>query len=222
MAGRGVVEAEDRVANPRVLMLDKDLLWVPAADPVHFDKAIAGVGPGRAFGLAIARSDPAADIGLIPVAVGGSPILSWQPGATDAATRQMAYDNAITRARAAMQRGELKAILWHQGESDSREPMASAYGARLRTLIAQFRADLGDPELPVLIGQLGHFDGAPWSAAKSRVDSVHRALARELRNVAYVSSEGLQDKGDATHFDARSARELGRRFADAYLSMRRR
>jgi hypothetical protein len=222
MAGRGTVEAQDRVVNPRVLMLDRRGEWVPAIDPVHFDKPIAGVGPARTFGLTVAQADETLEIGLIPAGVGGSPILSWEPGALDAATGTHPYDDALARARVARQSGTLKAILWHQGESDSREPQASAYAGRLRTLIERFRTDLGDPELPFLIGQLGRFERAPWGAAKTRVDSVHRALAAEMKNVAYVSSEGLKDRGDTTHFDSPSARELGRRYAAAYLAMRRR
>ena len=55
MAGRGVVGAEDRVPSPHVWMLDKAGAWVPAVDPVHYDKPIAGVGPGRTFGIELAR-----------------------------------------------------------------------------------------------------------------------------------------------------------------------
>ena len=43
MAGRGVVEPEDTKPHPRVLMLSKDGKWVPAVDPMHFDKPSAGV-----------------------------------------------------------------------------------------------------------------------------------------------------------------------------------
>ena len=45
MAGRGAVTEEDRNPDPRVLMLTRDRAWIPAADPLHFDKPkIAGVG----------------------------------------------------------------------------------------------------------------------------------------------------------------------------------
>ena len=35
MAGRGVVEAQDKVPHPRVFMLNQELAWVPAIDPMH-------------------------------------------------------------------------------------------------------------------------------------------------------------------------------------------
>ena len=142
MAGRGKVEAQDRVVHDRVFMLDRQLMWVPAVDPVHFDKPVAGVGPARSFGISVADADSTAIIGLVPTAVGGSPIASWEPGALDAATRTHPYDDAIIRAREAMRSGTLMAILWHQGESDSHEPASALYEERLRALIERFRTDL--------------------------------------------------------------------------------
>lgn len=84
MAGRGVVEAKDRVAHPRALKFTKENTWAPATDPLHFDKpTIAGVGLGSSFARAMAEASPDATIGLIPCAVGGTPALTleqrWRP-----------------------------------------------------------------------------------------------------------------------------------------------
>ena len=106
MAGRGVVEAQDSVVHPRVLRLDPRMQWVAAVDPLHWDKpALVGVGPGRAFGLALARRDPSARIGLVPAAVGGSPISTWEPAAVDSATRTRPYDDAMARVAVARKAG---------------------------------------------------------------------------------------------------------------------
>jgi len=219
MAGRGVVEAQDRVPNPRVLMLDRTLHWVPATDPVHYDKPIAGVGPGRSFALTLVARDPTVRIGLVPAAVGGSPISSWEPGALDPATKTHPYDDALARARIAMRDGQLRAILWHQGESDAHPGLSERYAEKLPALIARFRGDLNAPELPFIIGELGQFPGKPWDADVRRIDSVHRAIAATVPNVAYVSSDGLRDKGDTLHFDAASQRVFGERYARAYLAL---
>src|SRR5690349_3741379 len=93
MAGRGKVEKEDKTPHPRVLMLNKDDQWVPAIDPLHFDKAIAGVGPGLAFGKAMAEADKDVTIGLIPCAAGGSPIAVWKKDAVWAQTKSKPYDD---------------------------------------------------------------------------------------------------------------------------------
>ncbi|MGI8671521.1 MAG: sialate O-acetylesterase, partial [Luteitalea sp.] len=80
MAGRGKVDAADTAARPSILMLDQARSWVPAVDPMHFDKPVAGVGLGRSFAARVLDVEHAVTVGLIPAAVGGSPIDAWQPG----------------------------------------------------------------------------------------------------------------------------------------------
>lgn len=216
MAGRGKVEPADREPSPRVLMLDKARAWVPAVDPMHFDKPVAGVGLGRSFAARIAEANPGATIGLIPAAAGGSPIQTWQPGGYHDQTKSHPWDDAMARAKVALQAGTLKAILWHQGESDATAALAPGYEARLHDLIARFRSTLDAPDVPFIVGQLGQFTDAPWDDARRTVDAAHRALPGKVRRTAYVSSEGLVHGGDMVHFDTPSLRELGRRYAAAY------
>ena len=220
MAGRGHVEPEDRVPNARVLMLDSAGRWVPAVDPVHFDKPTAGVGPGRAFALALAARDTAAVVGLVPTAVGGTSITSWVPNGYDAATKTHPYDDALRRIAVARTAGAFVAVLWHQGESDSDARGVAEHEARLRELIARLRAATGAPDAPFLIGELGHFADKPWTPERAAVDSIHRLVARTTPHAAYVSSEGLAHRGDTLHFSAPAARELGRRYAAAFFTLR--
>jgi hypothetical protein len=219
MAGRGRVEDMDRAPHPRVWMFDRSSQWTPAIEPMHFDKPIAGVGPGRSFGVALADGNPSLQIGLIPAAVGGSPVTAWEPGVLYKETGAYPWDDAMRRARAALPAGELRAILWHQGESDANAEGAPRYEQRLRGLIQRFRDEFGNPALPFIIGQLGRFEGRPWSSFVEQVDAAHRRVASEVLNVAYVSSEGLRDQGDNLHFSNEAERELGRRYAEAYLAM---
>lgn len=217
MAGRGKVTPQDQKPHPRVLMLNKDRKWVPAADPLHFDKpGIVGVGLGKTFGIEMAADSPDAVIGLIPCAVGGSPISSWQPGQFYKPTKSHPWDDAIARAEIALKQGTLKGILWHQGESDSKPELAEIYEEKLHDLIARLRKELKAPEVPFIAGQMGQFSERPWNAAKKVVDAAHRDLSKHVKNTAFVNSNGLRHKGDQVHFDADSYRELGRRYADAY------
>lgn len=221
MAGRGVVTPADQVALPRVLMLDQSGAWVPAVDPLHFDKpAAVGVGLGRSFAHAVAEATPGVTIGLIPCAVGGSPIDAWQPGFYYQPTQSHPWDDAIRRAKLALAAGTLKGILWHQGESDANREQAPAHAAKLHQLIARLRAELAAPTVPFIAGQLGRFEGSPWNEFKLQVDQAHRDLPGKVSRTAFVSSDGLKDKGDKTHFSAEAYREFGRRYADAYLKLR--
>src|ERR1700754_5137422 len=67
MAGRGYVTGDYKTeTNDHVFMLTRDNAWVQAKHPVHFDKPVAGVGPGLAFGIDMAKENPKVKIGLIP------------------------------------------------------------------------------------------------------------------------------------------------------------
>jgi hypothetical protein len=216
MAGRGAVDAEDRAPHPRLLMLGKSGQWTPAVDPMHFDKPIAGVGLGKTFGVLMAEANPGVVIGLIPCAVGGSPIDAWRAGAYYQPTQSHPWDDAMARARIALKDGVLKGILWHQGESDSTPELANAYEAKLHALIALFRKELSAERVPFLAGQLGQFEGAAWNDSRKLVDKAHRDLPGKVKLTAFVSSEGLKDKGDKTHFDTPSYKEFGKRYFTSF------
>lgn len=219
MAGRGVVEAQDTAVNPRVLMLSKEGKWVPAVDPMHFDKPSAGVGLGKTFGQIIAEANPGVTIGLIPCAVGGSPIETWKPGVFYPATKSHPWDDMVKRVELALPAGTLKGILWHQGESDSTVELAPGYAAKQSDLVKRLRELVKAPEVPFIAGQMGVFDGVPWTPEKKVVDQAQRDLPKEVPHTAFVTAEGLNHKGDKVHFDAAAYRELGKRYAAAFLKM---
>jgi pimeloyl-ACP methyl ester carboxylesterase len=224
MAGRGVVEDSDKVVNPHVLMLNKKGEWVPAVDPLHFDKpSIVGVGLGRTFGLDYAAAHPDVTVGLIPCAVGGSAIESWEPGGFDDATKTHPYDDAMVRAHDALKAGTLRGILWHQGESDSTPERAAVYEQKLHALIQRLRTELAPGEndataatIPFVAGQMGQFSERPWDDAKKQVDGVHRNLPSAVPATGFANSDGLMHKGDEVHFDSASAREFGHRYYRAW------
>lgn len=208
MAGRGKVEEQDKVENPAIMMLTKDLKWVIAKDPVHFDKpGMAGVGLCSEFARVVQKSDPKGTIGLIPCAMGGSSLDQWQPG-------KPLYTNAVNRAKEAMKSGTLAGILWHQGESDSKPELVATYPARFETMITQLRKDLGAENVPVLIGEVipGH----------GNHDAVNVSLAETAKKVplaALVSSEGLGNK--QLHYNSADYRTLGARYADVFLKLKK-
>lgn len=220
MAGRGDVEPADQQPLPNVMALDAAGNWVAATDPLHWDKPSAGVGLGRTFAIEYAKAHPGVTVGLIPAACGGSPIATWQPGKYFEDTKSHPYDDALARARHALTRGKLQGILWHQGESDRTPELAPVYEAALTTLIDGFRRELDAPNVPFLIGQLGQFPGAgEWDEHARRVDRAHHDVAAHVPFTAFVSSNGLTSKPDNLHFDARSLRELGKRYAAALAAL---
>ena len=205
MAGRGKIELQDKVAVPRVLMLNKANEWVSAVDPISFDKSIAGVSLGRTFGIEMAKANEGVKIGLIPCAVGGTPIRRWQQ-------KGDLYQKALKRAKLAQKDGVIKGILWHQGESDSgKEETAKIYAAQLHAMIGAWRKDLGSELIPVVVGELGQF--FKRAKFKGTVDAALKALPKKVKHTGWVSAQGLEHKGDVVHFDAASYREFGKRYA---------
>lgn len=208
MAGRGVPDAESKSIHPQIFMLDSLNQWVPATDPLHFDKPIAGVGPGIAFAKEMLGDNKAVKIGLIPCAWGGSPISAWQPGA-GYINNSHPYDDAVARTKTAMQKGVLKGILWHQGESDNDSLHAAVYIDKLEELINRLRKEFKKPELPFVAGELGYFIKTGF------INQIIHQLPLRVFHTAVVNAKALTHKGDELHFNTASAREMGRRYADA-------
>ncbi|MEO6915426.1 MAG: sialate O-acetylesterase [Chitinophagaceae bacterium] len=217
MSGRGVVSGEYATeGDPRVFMLDKNKNWVPAHNPLHFDKTIAGVGPGLAFAIIMAKENPKVRIGLVPCAVGGTSIRAWVPGGYDSATKTHPYDDALVRIKTAMKSGVVTGMLWHQGESDSKEETAALYPTQFKALAERIRAMTEKPTLPVVAGELGRY--------KDQFKFINTALnnmTSSLPDFAVASSEGLVDKGDNTHFDSPSAEKMGKRMAEKMIMLQK-
>ncbi len=214
MEGRGVLDAEGKKADPRVLSFGNDNQWVPATDPLHIrEKGGGGTGPGLSFGKAMAANNPTTTIGLIPCAVGGSPLSRWVKGAPH-------YTTAVARTQEAVKFGELKGIIWHQGESDSKkEALATTYAARLTGMINDLRMEFGQPELPFVVGELGPFlleQNLPfWKKVNEQILSIPGTVP----HCGLVRSEGLPSRGDHLHFNTEGARELGRRYAQEMVRL---
>lgn len=219
MSGRGAIDVSAARIHPRIFMLDKVGQWVPARDPLHFDKPeMVGVGPGLTFARIVAESDPDSVIGLVPSAVGGSAIAQWRAGVFDPATKTHPFDDAVTRARLARSGGgRFEAVLWHQGESDTNQAAAPRYSEELARLATELREAIGAPEAMFLVGGLGDFLANRSPAAK-QVQSALRAAPSHIENAGFVPADGLIDKGDHVHFDSASARLLGCRYAREFLA----
>lgn len=214
MAGRGHIEKVDLTPHPRVVMLETNDVWVQAVEPVTKDEHKGhGVGPALAFGKAMAEKDATVTIGLVPTAVGGTPLKRWEKGAD-------LYENAVARAKLAMKDGVLAGVLWHQGESNTgAKDSAHDYGVRLAKMISDLRNDLGAPNLPFVVGELGDFlihrtKSEPLPLATS-INAQLNAIPQHVPHTACVSAKGLKDKGDELHFDSASQREFGKRYAEA-------
>lgn len=216
MAGRGLLNASNRIDTARIEKLTRAGTWAPAEEPIHYDKSFAGAGLAATFARAVADRAPKAEIGLIPCAVGGSGLNEWMPGAP-------LYTEAVRRARMAQKDGQIRAILWHQGESDAdRGPLEKSYGERLAKMVAALREELALPagEVPFICGEIGEFPKAPYYAGNHSFNTNLPAAISAIPNARLVKAADLTSKPDLIHFDTPSLRTLGLRYAEAYFSAR--
>lgn len=218
MAGRGKVESIDTLTHPRVLMLDKQMQWALAQDPVHFDKSIAGTGLGLTFGKVLADKNVDIKIGLIPCAKGGSSIDQWFKDSLHQATNSYPYNEMIEKAKKAMTEGTLKGILWHQGESDTGAKVdIENYPEKFNSMLDSLWVDLAIDPVPVVMGEIGYFFFQKAPLAR-KLNMVFNQIASSSC-IGLVKSDQLTHKGDTVHFDAASYRELGKRYAATMIEV---
>ncbi|WP_436862853.1 sialate O-acetylesterase [Staphylococcus caeli] len=212
MAGRGYTNEVHTILDERIMML-RNGRWQMMEEPIHSDRAVAGIGPAASFAKLWLDAHPNEMIGLIPCADGGTSIDDWAPDSV--LTR-----HAISEATFAQETSEIIGILWHQGESDSLNQRYQAYAEKLLTLINHFRATLNIPETPFVMGLLPDFLGKTafgQSAMeyKEMNDEIKR-VAREQDHCYYVTAQGLTANPDAIHIDAVSQRLFGVRYYAAF------
>lgn len=153
MAGRVPIPEEASGTLDRCWLLNANGEWEPARNPLNIyssilkGKGIQKLGPGYGFAQRMLEVDPEQHIGLIVNARGGSKIEQWKRDSKY-------YRDIIERTKAVREAGQIKGVLWHQGESNSGAP--DSYMSQLKTLISNLRTDLGDAKLLFVAGQISN------------------------------------------------------------------
>lgn len=198
--------------------------WLPAEPPLHGCQwATGGIGLGLAdhFGAALAEAWPDSKIGLIPNAIPAVTIEIFtkggpSPGGGSKALPDgytSAYELMVDRVTEAQAVGRVRAILLHQGESDFNQGLEEAWLGKLASIVADVRADLQLTEaVPFIAGEIS--PASSWSGHNVYINRIPDMIP----NSAVVSAEGT-DIHDVAHFDAESARLMGERYAQAFLTL---
>jgi hypothetical protein len=207
MAGRAAIESQDTGVLEQVYVWNDEGAWERAANPLNIysnirkDAGMQKLGPGYYFAKTISQAYPEKELGLVVNARGGTPIEEWQKSVANGY-----YHKSLERLKAALsQGGTLKAILWHQGESNSHNP--ETYMTQLKQMVSDYRADLGLPELPFFAGQIGQ-----WRSDYDALNAVLLTIPENISHAYIISSAGLVDI-DTLHFNSQSQRTLGKRYA---------
>ncbi|MEE1131216.1 MAG: sialate O-acetylesterase [Caryophanon sp.] len=214
MAGRGFLKDVSPIYDERLHML-RNGQWQMMTEPINYDRPVAGVSLAASFAAAYVNANPNDKIGLIPCAEGGSTLDQWHPDGT-------LFQHAIAQARFAMKTSNIAGILWHQGESDSMNDLHETYYDKLHVIVEALRQELQLPDVPLIIGELGHFLGQTgfglYSPQFEQVNAQLRRFADEQPHCYFVTAEGLTANPDGIHLDAVSQRKFGYRYFEAFVT----
>lgn len=212
MAGRGFINDVPKITNERIHML-RNGRWQMMAEPLNYDRSVAGVGLAGSFSEAWCVKNPEDSIALIPCAEGGSNIDEWAPDG-------LLFRHAVAQTRFAMENSTLSGILWHQGESDSVVGRTADYYAKLATVLDTFRTALDAPTLPLIIGGLPDFLGKTafglMCTEYQLINADLQKYADTHENTYFVTADELTANPDGIHIDALSQRRFGLRYFAAF------
>lgn len=167
-------------------------------------------GPEVAFAHHVSTTLPDDHHVIIKVVASGSYLSEWLPG-------QPLYDvllRQFTLLPLPAGNNSLDAIIWMQGESDSRDhELALAYGEKLEAFISNLRRDLQAPNSLFVIGAISPDN--PGFPAVEQVRTQQRSVHNTVTATRFVETRDLATF-DNTHFNTSGLLGLGKRFAQAY------
>lgn len=225
--------------SAEVNSLDMTDVWVTATDPLHRlpdandrvhwrrnaqgqperlqGEALAnwianrkkGAGPGLPFALEMVRRT-GVPIGLIPCAHGGTSMDQWNPELKDKGGDSL-YGGMVRRFELAG--GQVKGVLWYQGESDASPAAAPLFEEKFRNLIAAIRKDFHQPMLPFYYVQIGRHTSLTNQKEWDLIQAVQLKVESEIPNVGMVTCVDCE-LDDGIHVSTTEQPLLGHRLAN--------
>lgn len=219
MAGRGIIETQDTVTSDRIFTINAAGQLTRAKEPLHFyEPSRTGLDCGMSFAFELLKHIPdSVQLLIVPTAIGGSSLRQWTGDSLYRGVHLLS--NFKEKAEWAKQYGTIKAILWHQGESDANDKDIPFFHQRLTNLFRMFRDITGDPNTPILLGELGSY--SETQDAWNKINTLIREFPASDPRTTVVATADLKDNGDKVHFNAAGQRELGKRFAQTFLTIQR-
>jgi hypothetical protein len=202
--------------------------WYDAIPPLC--RSSTGLCPADYFGRTlVSRLPERFTVGVINVAVAGCKIElfdkdTYQNYAATAASWMTSiitqyggnpYQRLVDMAKLAQQKGVVKGILLHQGESNTNDTQwPNKVGKIYRDLLKDL--NLKAEAVPLLAGETVHAD---QRGATAGMNTIIAELPKVVPNSHVISSKGCECRPDRLHFTAAGYRELGKRYAEKMLEL---
>ena len=207
--------------------------WYTAECPIV--SPVGKLGPSDYFGRTMVQELPDKKVGVIAVAMGGSPIEMFDKDLYEQKYKdnynewwaQIArnyygenpYGRIIEMAKKAQQVGVIKGILLHQGCSNCGDPN---WPGMVKKIYKDMLSDLGlrAADVPIFVGEVEHKGEAPQSGGCESHNVQVNRIPEVIPTGHVISAEGLPGNGvDPWHFSAAGYRTLGKRYAEKVLDV---
>lgn len=233
----GILPEDKTGVNPRFRMLaavDFPGLgrqkgeWYEAIPPLC--RPSTGLCPADYFGRTlVARAPERITVGVLNVAVAGCKIELFDKDTYETYAGTVAawmtaiikqyggnpYQHLVDMAKLAQQKGVIKGILLHQGESNTNDAqwptkVGKIYGDLIKDL------NLTAREVPLLAGETVH---AEQGGVTASMNAIIAELPKVVPTSHVISSKGCECRPDRLHFTPAGYRELGKRYAEKMLDL---
>ena len=168
-------------------------------------------GPSLSFARTMADRAPERRVAVIKVPRGGTNLhTQWHPdesGNVMWRTFTNAIPEALQTLTNSFDTATLRGMIWHQGESDAGN---ADFQADLTRFLQATRDLVGDPEFPIVLGEL---ERDPSNPTRTFQNDIFATVSASDPFTGLASSSGL-GTSDGTHFDAAAVIDLGIRYAD--------
>ena len=237
MEGNARAELQDSVVDSRFQVLETVNCenlgrtkgnWYPAVPPLA--RCRTGLTPADYFGRTLVANLPEkVRIGVVNVSVAGCKIELFDKDGYQsyAATAPSWMTNIIKEyggnpyaylvemAKLAQEKGVIKGILLHQGESNTKD---SLWPQKVKVIYNDLLKDLKlkAKKVPLLAGELVNEDQGGACASMNKIIAT---LPEVIPTAHVISSKGCTDSRDNLHFNAEGYRKLGKRYGVAMLSL---
>jgi hypothetical protein len=202
--------------------------WYDAIPPIC--RSSTGLCPADYFGRTmVAKLPPPVTVGIVNVAVAGCKIELFDKDAYEAYAQTVApwmtaiiaqyggspYRHLVDMGRLAQQKGVIKGILLHQGESNTNDAdWPKKVGKIYGDLLTDLHLTVG--AVPLLAGETVNVD---QQGATASMNAIIAELPKVVAAAHVISSQGCEARRDHLHFTPAGYRELGRRYAETMRTL---
>ncbi|ANM31801.1 hypothetical protein ABI59_22915 [Acidobacteria bacterium Mor1] len=206
----------------RVHLFGNDYVWKRGSEPMDSGAGqvdmVSFETPAHSLMLRFAKEIEQAagvPVAIIPAPLGGTNLFNqWQRRAGDPDFRGTLYGSSIHRVLRQQYAHPIRGVIWYQGESDVGRGTA-LYLADLQQLVADYRSDLGAPNLYFGSCQLATTQFTDQDAWVQISEALRQQAVADPLSVVAATMD--QPRSDTIHLSVEGYKVVGQRLADAML-----